>query len=320
MNNRNRTIIVISSLVVIAATGIVAFKMTMQRNMSARDSSVTGAYSTSLGLSAGEMGVAPFAPSERVADYYVADKSMPYPSPSPEPTAGETAAEVDQKIIKNGSLHMVVDDVSGTADDLTALAKAKGGFVQSSQVSERGDGTHSGFVSIRVPVVEFENAMNAAKALARTVKSDSATGQDVTEQYTDLRAQLRNAKAQEEVYLQVLKQAKTVQDILSVQQYLGQIRGQIESLEGRSKYLENQTSFSTIGIQLEEEPAVRLPTKEFRPTGAAKEAIQALVELAQNLAITLIWLVIVGGGIAIPLALLIWLVAALVRRLARPRK
>lgn len=240
--------------------------------------------------------------------------------PQPEPTAGQTAAEVDQKIIKNGSLHLVVEKVAKANEDLAVLAKAKGGFVQSSQVSERADGTHYGSVSIRVPVLEFENTMKDAKAMALTVKSETATGQDVTEQYTDLQAQLRNAKAQEEVYLQVLKQAKTVQDILSVQQYLGSIRSQIEQLDGRIKYLENQTSYSTISLTLEEEPSVRVPTKEFRPTSAAKEAVQALVALAQGLVISVIWLAIVGGGIGIPTLLLVWLLIKAIIRIAGGKK
>ena len=92
----------------------------------------------------------------------------------------------------------------------------------------------------------------------------ATTGQDVTEQYTDLEAQLRNAKAQEEVYLEILKQAKTVEDILLVQDRLGNIRAVIEGLEGRIKYLENATSYSTITVSLQEEPVVRAPTKEFR--------------------------------------------------------
>lgn len=236
---------------------------------------------------------------------------MPVPMP---PTAGETAAEVDQKIIKNGSIRMTVDDVSGSSDRITAIAMAKGGFVQGSSSSERTDGSHEGYVTVRVPAKDFEATMTEIKALAKLVRNDSTNSQDVTEQYTDLEAQLRNAKRQEETYLAVLAKASTVEDILKVQERLGYIRGTIESLEGRMKYLENVTSYSTINVTLEEEPVVRLPTKEFRPTAAMKEAVQALVGAFQKLVEALIWIVIVGGGIAAPIALLAFVARAGVRR------
>jgi len=225
-----------------------------------------------------------------------------------QPTAGQTAAEVDQKIVKNGYLRLVVEKVSDSASEIARLATARGGFVQSSSVTERGDGTYSGNVSVRVPVEKFEETMSAIKELATLVKSDTSTGQDVTEQYTDLQAQLRNAKAQEETYLAILKQARTVEDTLKVQERLGQIRSVIESYEGRLKYLENTTSYSTISVSLEEEATVRAPTKEFRLSAIFKNAVQTLVSAAQDLAAGLIYVVIVWGGILLPIALLAWIV------------
>src|SRR4029079_8297694 len=137
--------------------------------------------------------------------------------------------------------------------------------VQNSSVSEREDGTHFGSITVRVPAEEFENTLNAIKDFANVVRTQSTTGQDVTEQYTDLQAQLRNAQAQETEYLNILKRAQTVEEILSVQNYLGSIRSTIESLQGRIQYLENVTSYSTITVGLSEEPTVHVPTKAFRP-------------------------------------------------------
>ena len=234
------------------------------------------------------------------------------------PSAGQTAAEVDQKIIKNGYLQLVVDKVSDAADQVGRIATARGGFVQSSSVTERGDGTYSGDVSVRVPVDTFDESMAEIKKLATLVKSETSTGQDVTEQYSDLQAQLRNAQAQEETYLAILKQAKTVSDTLQVQQQLGIIRGQIESLQGRIQYLTNATSYSTISVSLEEEPAVRAPTKEFRIVAIIKEATQALVAAVQNIVAGLIWAIILWGGILLPLGLILWLIVRLWKRRAKP--
>jgi len=270
--------------------------------------------------SSGMMGLAaPMAPSYDLAQE--ADESYSYRAemmyPVPEPRAGQTAAEVDQKIIKNGSLQMVVMDVGEAATRIAAAAAGKGGFVQSSSITERADGTHYGQISVRVPAKEFEASMAEIKGYAETVKNESASGQDVTEQYTDLEAQLRNARAQEQTFLAVLDKAKNVEDILKVQEQLGRVRGIIESLEGRLKYLENVTTLSTISVYLEEEPRVQVPTKEFRPWSEIKAAVQSLVAAFQQMLTTLIWLVIVGGGLFLPIAILVWIIVVIVKRMRR---
>lgn len=228
-----------------------------------------------------------------------------------------TDAETAQKIIKTGSLSLVVDDVAQAASKATAIATGTGGFVQESDVSEREDGTHFGNVIVRVPSASFEAVMTEIKTLATAVETESVQGQDVTEQYTDLEAQLRNAKAQEEEYLKVLRLADTVEEILQVQSYLSSVRGTIESFEGRLQYLENRTSYSTIAIGLSEEFSVRIPTKDFRFGSTIREAGQALVAILQNLAVALVWIVILGGGILVPVAIVIWGIVKTVRVIRR---
>lgn len=261
------------------------------------------------------------APSYAESASVTADYAAPQPAmmPYPNPTGGQTAAEVDQKIIKNGSLRITVDNVSDSLGRITAIATARGGYVQGSSSTERADGTQDGEVTIRVPAKDFETAMADVKALAKVVNYELATGQDVTEQYTDLEAQLRNAQAQEEEYLRIMKKADTVEDILKVQERLGQVRGTIESLQGRLKYLQNMTSFSTISVSLSEEPHVQVPTKEFRPGTVVKEAAQALVEIAQKSAVAVIWIAIVGGGVGIPVLIVVLVILAIARRRRTPK-
>ena len=111
-----------------------------------------------------------------------------------------------------------------------------------------------------------------------------------------------------------MKKADNVEDILRVQERLGMVRGQIESLEGRIKYLENMTSYSTISVSLTEEAEITVPTKEFRPGTIVKQAVQALVEIGQNTVASLIWIGIVGGGVGIPVLIVVLVILALVRR------
>ncbi|OGL66978.1 hypothetical protein A2856_00580 [Candidatus Uhrbacteria bacterium RIFCSPHIGHO2_01_FULL_63_20] len=237
------------------------------------------------------------------------------PFPPEAPSGGQTAAEVDQRLVKTASLSLVVDDVAESATQAGVIASGKGGFVQDSSVSEREDGTHFGSVTVRVPVDQFESALSELKKLATLVKSETAGAQDVTEQYTDLQARLKNARAQETALLDILRRASSVEDILAVQRELSNVRYLIESLEGQIKYLANATSYSTISAYLSEEPSVKIPTKEFRPFSTAREALQALVALAQNLADALIWVAILGVGTLVPLGLVLWIVVSLAMRL-----
>lgn len=239
--------------------------------------------------------------------------------PTPAPTAGATAAEVDQKIIKTANLDLQVKDVPEAAKLTVFKANSRGGFVQESSVSEGSNGRKYGSVTVRVPAENFEELIMDLRQLALVVRNESISGQDVTEQYTDLAARLKNAKAQEATYLAVLAQAKSVEDILKVQNYLGNIRETIERYEGQLKYMENRTSLSTVSVSFSEEPSVPVPGKEFRPGTAVTEAWRTLVALAQALLIFLIWFAIIGGAFLLPLVLVIWLIVWVVRRrLTRP--
>lgn len=322
MSSQGKKRIVLTSVGVTVAIVIVAAVISLAQRPSGNVSyggSATG--SPGLAVRSAKVMLAPGAPS--VAEQGMAyDAYAPSPAPPMAPdyaTGGQTAAEVDQRIIKNGTLRLTVDKVSASLDAVAAIAKDRKGFVQSSSSSEREDGKHDGQVTIRVPALQFEATMGDVKALAKVVNYEFATGQDVTEQYTDLQAQLRNAQAQEEEYLRIMKKAESVEDILKVQERLGQVRGLIESLQGRIKYLENMTSLSTITVSLTEEPLVQAPTKEFRPGAIVKEAVQALVVAGERIAEAVIWVVIVGGGIGIPVLLLVLVVRAAVRAAMRRR-
>lgn len=298
-------------LAIVAAVLSVAGPMMGSVTVSSRDGSVSQRSGTALGMPSLA------APEIAYDTSYATKDMMPIVPPSPRPTGGETAAEADQKIIKTGSLDLAVESVDETTAKLTALATGKGGYVQSSSVNERNDGTKFGSLTIRIPSTAFESTLVEAKKLATSVKSENTHGQDVTEEYTDLQAQLRNAQAQEVEYLAILKKAQSVQDILNVQQYLGNIRSTIESLQGRIKYFSNLTSYSTISITLSEDTTLQAPSRGFRPLEDMRTALQSLLLLAEALVTWMIWLVIVGGGILIPLALITYLLYRFVRHFTR---
>jgi hypothetical protein len=172
----------------------------------------------------------------------------------PTTTQNGSPVEPSRRIIRTAELSVETDAPGVAASTLAALADAKGGFVVSSETgrSTEVDGaeTVSTTIVFRVPVGAFDDALVAVRGLGTRVSNEKVTGQDVTEEYVDLEARVRAQRAVEEQYLSVLKEAKSIPDILAVEQKLGEARTEIERAEGRRRLLENETRLSTITVHL----------------------------------------------------------------------
>jgi hypothetical protein len=227
--------------------------------------------------------------------------------PFPEPgNSGDLTQydEVGARIIKTGNVSMDVKDTNQTLTSISELASGFGGFVQNSNTWLNYNDTLAGSITLRVESQHFESAMEAIKKMATVVRSESVSGQDVTEEFIDIQARLGTLTAEEEQYLEVLKKAETVEEILQVNDYLAGVRKEIETTKGRMQYLENKTAFSTISVDVSEEASVVAPTRDWQPLVVAKEAINDLVLAAQEVVNGLIWLAIFG----VPVVLGLWLV------------
>lgn len=158
--------------------------------------------------------------------------------------------QFDQKIIKNATLSIVAPDVAKAMDQVSdVIAAYPGAFIASSSVRQRDDKTEATVV-IKVPSAHFDAAMRQLRQIGEKITAENISTQDVTEQYVDLESQLRNLKATQERYLQLLAKAQTIQDILSIQERLNNVQAQIERTEGRLRFLEQRTSLSTVTINL----------------------------------------------------------------------
>ncbi len=199
---------------------------------------------------------------------------------------------VERMIVRSGEMELVVEDVAQAAEDIAQLAAGLGGYVVSSYISGEEEDMR-GWISFRVPDDQFETAMAQLGELAVRVKSERTYSQDVTEEYIDLQARLKNAEATEEQYLALLEQAVDVDDILSIYDSLNRIRAEIEQIEGRIQYLERTTSTSLISVTLEPEvtakPLVRVGWNVLE---VLKAAARGLVIAGQALATIAIWLLI----------------------------
>ncbi|OGH68870.1 MAG: hypothetical protein A3J66_03970 [Candidatus Magasanikbacteria bacterium RIFCSPHIGHO2_02_FULL_47_14] len=250
-------------------------------------------------------------------DKGVAEEAAYAPAPTaPGMAAQEVADTTERLIIKTGSVSMVVQDVPLAVQQVSAFATGNSGFVVSSYVS-KNEVAPTGRITVRIPVNIFDRGVEEIKKFG-DVQSEQVDGQDVTEEYVDLDSQLRNLRATEEQFLAILRQAQKIEDILAVQRELTQIRGQIEQIQGRMKYLKQSAQLATLSVSLSTDPS-GLPVvddgEQWRPLAVIKDALRSLVGLGKNIAELAIWLVVF-----IPIWLGFGLVIWLVRRWFRRRK
>ena len=184
-----------------------------------------------------------------------------------------------RKIIRNGSLDLLVNDVGRSIVKIGSIVAEVGGFVEKS--TQINSGGHSASVTVRVPAARLDPVIGQIKALATTVDRESVEARDVTREYIDLDARLRNAQAEEAQYLQILKRATTIKDTLDVTEKLADVRGRIEQMQGEMKFLTAQIDMSTLEIQLRAEADAAVAGIHWRPLRQAKIAVSEMVaELA----------------------------------------
>jgi hypothetical protein len=211
----------------------------------------------------------------------------------------------DRLIIQDTGLSLQVEDVVKTIDEIEEVTKSFGGFLISSHLS-KPEGAASGNISVRVPEDKRKETMTTFKNMAVKVVSESVNGTDVTDQYTDLQAQLDVLQTTKVKFEEILDRATAVNDLLNVQQQLISLQSQIDSVKGQQKYYEQSAKLSKITIYLstDEMALPYAPTNEWRPTVIFKEAVRSLVGAVRAIGTLFIW-VIVFLPIIIPLLLIV---------------
>lgn len=217
--------------------------------------------------------------------------------------------EIGPAVIKTAELGLQVarGGFREALQEAIDVAGAHGGYVLST--STAGDEARSGSLVMRVPAERFEQALSALKDIALRVTSETVRGEDVTQQFIDLEARLRNLRAQEAVLLRLMDRAQSVSDTIRVQNQLTGVQLDIERIRGRLRYLEDQTAMSTISVSMRERGA---------PAPGRAGVLQRAWERAIEVALGIVAALIVGVGAAVPLIVLGLLVIVAVR-LLRPR-
>lgn len=235
--------------------------------------------------------------------------------------------EVVRKIIYSVEMHLIVEDADATLVGVQGVTEEVGGFIAEANVW-RSEGHRQATIVARVPAEALEEALAAYRALALDIEREDLDSQDVTEEYVDLEARLRNEQRTEEELLELLEsrsETGKTQDILEVHRELRSVRAEIERIQGRMRYLENLSDLATVRITLTPDELMQpIAVGGWRPQGTARGAIRALIRTLQffaDAAIILIFYILpVLIVVAIPVTVIVLVIRVVVRRARKRRR
>lgn len=162
----------------------------------------------------------------------------------------------ERKVIHQAQLELKVKNLEKAQMKIENKAAEYGGYVVESNVYREDEELVEGTITVRVPEAHFQDFLTDSEGEASKVVRRNVTGQDVTEQYVDLKARLKSKRAVEERLLAFMKDAEKTEDLLKISSDLAVVQEEIEQLTGQMKYLENQTSYSTVTITLSQDRIV----------------------------------------------------------------
>ena len=248
---------------------------------------------------------------------------MVFGEPGAEPVSSFASPEevTERLVIRNANLTIVVADPSHSVEDISQMAQEMGGFVVSSNIYQTTfDDTVVAFrasITIRVPAERLDDALSHIKDDAMEVRNENISGQDVTQEYTDLKSQLRNLEAAEEELLEIMDASTEAEHVLDVFEHLRQVRREIEITKGRIQYYEESARLSSISVDIIPDVAARpLQIGRWQPQGTAKAALEALIKTLQFLGDAVIW----GLICVVPIGLILGLPTFFVVRAIRRRR
>jgi len=267
-------------------------------------------------------GVAPSMPEEAFAP------EMERPSTISSDATGQAQA-VERLVIRNANLSIVVVDPVAVMEEISRMAEGMGGYVVNSNLYQTR--TSSGLevpeaqITVRVEALMLDEALNQIKGHVKDPVNDvlyeNISGQDVTQEYTDLQSRLRNLEDAAEQLRKILDNAVRTEDVLQVFNELKSVNEQIEVLKGQIQYYEQSAKLSAITVTIQAEASVQpINVGGWEPKGIIRDAVQALIDAYQWIANAAIWIVVFCLPIALPIGLVLFFVIRGLMKWNRKRK
>lgn len=163
-------------------------------------------------------------------------------------TDNKVEVPIDRKIIKQGDISFETEDVKITKALIIKAVDEFQGYISKDNIYVHSDRISHRLV-IRVLSEKFDQLLDRISENAKKLDSKNIDVLDVTEEYIDIEARIKTKKELENRYKEILKEAKTIEEILSIEKEIGILRTDIESIEGRLRYLKNSIALSTLTVE-----------------------------------------------------------------------
>ncbi len=210
--------------------------------------------------------------------------------------ASPSPKSADRKIVRTSCMELTVTSPADAAEKIRAFAESLGGYVESAQISSSQE-TPSATITIRVPAARLEDAKAELRKIAVKVNSEKTDAQDVTKQYVDLEARIRNLQAQESQYLEIMRAAKKVPDMVEVTEKLSEVRGEIEQQQAEFTTLSKQVETVAITVALLQEAKPESFGLNWRPLHqlqvAGRDALDGIADYASAMVGVLLYLPVI---------------------------
>lgn len=193
-----------------------------------------------------------------------------------------TATPVERKIIKNADLSLKVDDYKQAVAEIKKQVAFLGGYIANENVNNRSTGTINGHLQVRIPYSRFEGFLDGMEELGE-MNARNIYSQDVTEEYVDIESRLKALRIKETRLLELLAKSGKLSEVLQVENELANTRAQLESLQGRLRYLDNRTDFSNVNINVQQRQSSNQQISPGGLSGVWLSAKQAFIESINEL-------------------------------------
>jgi hypothetical protein len=229
---------------------------------------------------------------------------------SSEPVEEAKSNVPDKKLIQSVGLQLLVKNASDAAVQVERISTGLGGEIEKSDI--RNDGSsRQGEIILRIPAGRLDDAVSQFSKLAIRVENQHRESRDITRDFVDNEARLRNMKLEEDQYLVLLKRAGSMKDTLEVTEKVSEVRGEIEQLQGELNWQSHQVAMSAVQVRLIEEPQATVAAR-WRPIYNAKNSASAMlaglgewvdwvVAFIIDLPLMIVWAVSIGA-----LLLVVW--------------
>jgi hypothetical protein len=228
-------------------------------------------------------------------------------------TTGMAASK--RQVIRNGVIGLRVEDVERAERQISAMVAKGGGYVENTSSNDLGGNAPTIEMTVRVPSTGFEDSMATLAGLGH-VLSKSVDAKDVTAEIVDLGARIKTLGAKEETFREMLKASRNIDDVMSLQEKLSQVRMEIERMDAQRKSLSDLASLSTIKISLTQTATVPTvastdPNWFNQNLGSATTSFMAA---SRGIVGFLTWAVVFSPFWLLPILGLAWLVKKATRR------